>query len=323
MMAKLGLSLENIAVRYGTRQAVDGVSVAAGRGEIVGLLGPNGSGKSTTLAVAAGLLEPRSGKVFVDGILQRDFPTLYAQRIGLVPQEPALYEELSAQANLQFFGKLYGLSSKILQERIDKALEHAGLQDRRNCRVSTFSGGMRQRLNLAAALLHEPTVLLLDEPTAALDPASRDRLFNCLHDLRERGHAILLTTHHLDEVEYGCDRIVLLDSGRVVASGRPAELIRYQPGDRAVIYAQVSEVLPVFFQKSLAKRVPADVELEFTARRLRISAGSQELMGQALAVILADGIHLETFRTPPGRLERMLRHPTTELANTEVPTATS
>ena len=303
------LVLEQIRVRYGAIPAVDGVSLSVGRGEIVGLLGPNGSGKSTTLAAAAGVMEPYEGTVSIDGIRRDQDPHRYAERIGLVPQEPALYEELSAEANLSFFGRLYGLGGSILAGRVAASLEQACLQDRRRCRVSTFSGGMKQRLNLAVALLHEPTVLLLDEPTAALDPASRDALFGTLHDLRERNHAILLTTHHLDEAEHGCDRIVLLEAGRVVASGRPSELIRHQPGDRAILYAHLPSALPKFFQRSLKSRVGAAIHLEFTGRRLRVSAPTQELLGKALGIILADGIALETFRTPPGRLERMLRRP--------------
>jgi len=315
------LVVDTIRVRYGSIPAVDGVSLVVARGEIVGLLGPNGSGKSTTLAAAAGVLEPYEGTVSIDGIRRDQSPYRYAERIGLVPQEPALYEELSAEANLQFFGRLYGLGGSTLKGRVVASLEQACLIDRRSSRVSTFSGGMKQRLNLAVALLHEPTVLLLDEPTAALDPASRDALFSTLHDLRERNHAILLTTHHLDEAEHGCDRIVVLEAGRVVASGRPADLIRYQPGDRAVLYAHLPSALPKFFQRSLKRRVGEAIQLEFTGRRLRVSAPTQELLGRALGVILADGIALETFRTPPGRLEQMLRKPAVAAANSAVAAA--
>jgi len=302
-----GLMVDTIRVRYGQHIAVDGVSFQVSRGEIVGLLGPNGSGKSTTLSAAAGVLEPYEGTISIDGIRRDQAPHAFALRIGLVPQEPALLEDLSAEANLRFFGKLYGLGGANLTARVEQGLQQARLIDRRRGRVADFSGGMKQRLNLAVALLHQPTVLLLDEPTAALDPASRDALFATLHELREQDHAILLTTHHLDEAEHGCDRIVVLDAGRVVAAGRPAELIRYQPGNQAILYAHLPAALPKFFQRSLKRRVGEDVELEFIGRRLRVSAPSQIRLGQALAVILGDGIALETFRTPPGRLEAMLR----------------
>lgn len=307
MTGPVALALEGVRVRYGPAVAVDGVSLHVRRGEVVGLLGPNGSGKSTILSAAAGVLDPFAGTVAVEGVRRDQDPDGYARRVGLVPQEPALYDELSAEANLQFFGRLYGLNKHDLRVRVEAALARARLADRRRDRVNTFSGGMRQRLNLACALLHDPAVLLLDEPTAALDPASRDSLFATLHELRDAGHAVLLTTHHLDEAEHGCDRIAVLDKGRVVASGKPAELLRVMPAGRAVLYGHLRERLPRFFVKGLRRRVGNGVELEVTGRRLRLAAATQEELGRALALVLADGVVLETFRTPPGRLEHLLR----------------
>ncbi len=307
MTGPVALALDDIRVRYGPAVAVDGVTLHVRRGEVVGLLGPNGSGKSTTLAVAAGVLDPAEGTVEVDGVRRAQDPDGFARRVGLVPQEPALYDELPAEANLTFFGRLYGLAGYDLRARVESALARARLSDRRRDRVGTFSGGMRQRLNLACALLHDPAVLLLDEPTASLDPASRDTLFRALHDLRDAGHAVLLTTHHLDEAEHGCDRIAVLEKGRLVACGKPAELIRVQPAGRAVLYAHLRERLPRFFERGLRRRIGPGVELEVTGRRLRLAAATQQELGRALAVVLADGIVLETFRTPPGRLEHLLR----------------
>ena len=315
MTTPVALNLDNIRVRYGRQTAVDGLTLTVGRGEIVGLLGPNGSGKSTTLAAAAGVLDPAAGTVTVDGIRRDADPAGYAGRIGLVPQEPALYDELTAEANLLFFGRLYGLAGCKLQSRVDRALARSRLADRACDRVSTFSGGMKQRLNLACALLHDPTVILLDEPTAALDPASRDALFADLHDLREAGHAILLTTHHLDEAEHGCDRIAVLEAGRMIACGRPNELIRHQPAGRSILYAHMREPLPRFFVKGLRAKVGRGVEIEAVGRRLRLAAADQEDLGRALALVMAEGITLDSFRTPPGRLEPLLRR------HTGVPTA--
>jgi ABC-2 type transport system ATP-binding protein len=307
MTDRVALALDNLRVLYGTTPAVDGLSLHVNRGEIVGLLGPNGSGKSTTLLAAAGVLDPSGGTVTVEGVRRDRDPDGFARRVGLVPQEPALYDELSAEANLLFFGRLYGLSGGRLNTRVGQALFQARLADRARDRVSTFSGGMRQRLNMAVALLHNPPVLLLDEPTAALDPASRDALFAVLHDLRETGHAILLTTHHLDEAEHGCDRIAVLDRGKLVACGKPHELIRHQPAGRAILYAHLREALPRFFVRGLRARLPEGVELEVTGRRLRLSAIHQEDLGKALALVMTDGIVLDGFRTPPGRLEPLLR----------------
>ncbi len=307
MPRRLALSIADICVRYGSTVALDGVSLDVHRGEIVGLLGPNGSGKSTTLAVAAGIIEPRSGSVSACGIRRDANPCAYAKKIGLVPQEPALYDELSAEANLAFFGRLYGLTGYELNCRVATALDRVRLTDRAFDRVGTLSGGMKQRVNLAVALLHDPPLLLLDEPTASLDPKSRDALFADLHRLREAGHAVLLTTHHLDEAEYGCDRIAVLEKGRIVAQGKPADLVRHSPTDRAVLYGQLRETVAHFFVKGLRKRMEAGVELEIVGRRLRLSAESPEQLGRALGLVLSDGIKLDTFHTPPGRLETLRR----------------
>ncbi len=314
------LSLRNISVRYGTTVALRGFHLDIFPREIVGLLGPNGSGKSTTLGVAAGLLEPGEGTATACGILRSEDPCGYAGKIGFVPQEPALYDELTARANLKFFGKLYGLRGYDLNCKIALALERAKLTDRADHRVGTFSGGMKQRVNLACALIHDPPILLLDEPTAALDAKSRDLLFGDLHRLRECGHAILLTTHHLDEAEGGCDRLVVLEHGRTILAGTTGELIRRTPGGRAVLYGQLQEPLEGFFLQSLRARLDPSVEIEVTGRRLRLSAENHPALGQALALVLADGIVVETFRTPPGRLETLMRE---AAPRTEEPTCSA
>ncbi len=189
------------------------------------------------------------------------------------------------------------------------ALDRVKLSKRGQDRVGTFSGGMKQRVNLAIALLHNPKLLLLDEPTASLDPTSRDDLFADLHRLRDAGHAVLLTTHHLDEAETSCDRIIMLDQGRVVAMGRPCDLVRNDVTSTAVLYGQLVEPLPLFFVKGLRKRFAGQAEIEVTGRRLRLSAQTQEALGHVLARILSEGIVLSSYRTPPGRLENFMRHP--------------
>jgi ABC-2 type transport system ATP-binding protein len=304
----VALSLQDVRVRYADALALDGVSLDVARGEIVGLVGPNGSGKSTTLAVAAGLLAPLTGGVAVEGVRRDADPEGFALRVGLVPQDCALYDELTAAENLAFFGRLYGLGGRELRRRAARALSRVRLTDRARHRVGTLSGGMKQRVNLAAALLHDPPVLLLDEPTAALDPAARDALFADLSRLREDGHAVLLSTHHLDEAELGCDRVAVLDRGRLVALGRPRDLFRRHGADRAVLYGQLRSALPKFLERSLRKRLGAAVEFDVTGRRLRLAAADSESLGRALALVLAEGVDVDTFRTPPGTLERVL-HP--------------
>jgi ABC-2 type transport system ATP-binding protein len=306
-MLPVALSLVDVCVRYGDRAALDRVSLDVRRGEIVGLLGPNGSGKSTTLAVAAGLRDPHSGRVTVEDRERAADPAAFAARVGLVPQEPAVYDELTAFDNLVFFGRLYGLCGSDLRRRATRALSRVNLSDRASQCVSTFSGGMKQRLNLAAALLHDPPVLLLDEPTAALDPASRDSLFADLTKFRDDGHAILLTTHHVDEAEGGCDRVAVLDAGRLVACGSPSELLRPKVSERAVLYGHVRTRPPKYLERAIRRRLGAGAKLEITGRRVRLSAATSEGLGAALALLLAEGVELESYRTPAGAVEAALR----------------
>ena len=307
MNGPVALALSAVRVRYGRRLAVDGLTLTVRAGEIVGLLGPNGSGKSSTLGVAAGVLDPADGSVSVNGVRRDRDPRAFARLVGLVPQEPAVYDELTAEANLRFVGRLYGLAGDDLRVRVDRGLRFAKLCDRRGQRAGTLSGGLKQRLNLACALLHDPAVLLLDEPTAALDPASRDGLFAELHQLKERGVAILLTTHHLDEAEHGCDRVAVLRDGVLTACGTPSDLAQTSPCGRAVLYAHLRERLPKFFRVSLRRRIGRDVSVEITGRRLRLSAPTQQRLGEALAVVLADGVTLDAFRSTEGRLDHLLR----------------
>jgi len=207
---------------YGTRAVVSDLSFSVGAGEIVGLLGPNGAGKSTTVAMLCGLVTPDRGEVRVgDGASRAELgrgSDSVKRRIGVVPQELSLYESLGAAANLELFGALYGMSGPPLHESVAAALALVGLADRAKEKPQAFSGGMKRRLNIAAALVHDPDVLILDEPTVGVDPQSRNAIFDNLEALRGRGKAILYTTHYMEEAERLCDRIVIIDHGQVVAS---------------------------------------------------------------------------------------------------------
>jgi linearmycin/streptolysin S transport system ATP-binding protein len=218
------LHVKNLRKTFGPLVAVDDVTFAVEPGELVGLLGPNGAGKTTTVSMIAGLLSPDRGDVLVAGRRLEGDTDQSKRRIGLVPQDLALYEELSARANLRFFGALYGLSGAALNRAIEAALELVGLADRTSDRVKTFSGGMKRRLNLAAGLLHDPDILLLDEPTVGVDPQSRNAIFENLELLKSRGKALLYTTHYMEEVERLADRIVVVDHGKVIADDTLAGL---------------------------------------------------------------------------------------------------
>jgi ABC-2 type transport system ATP-binding protein len=212
------LHVKNLRKTFGSLVAVDDVTFTLERGQLVGLLGPNGAGKTTTVSIVAGLLTPDRGDVLVGGQRLAGDTDPAKRRIGLVPQDLALYEELTAVANLRFFGALYNLSGRALDQAIASALELVELADRSGDRVKTFSGGMKRRLNLAAGLLHDPDILLLDEPTVGVDPQSRNAIFDNLEELKRRGKALLYTTHYMEEAERLADRIIVIDHGKVIAN---------------------------------------------------------------------------------------------------------
>ena len=211
------LAVRDLRKSYGRVVAVDGASFSVEPGQLVGLLGPNGAGKSTTVAMIAGLVTPDGGSVTIGGKPLGGDTDPQKRLIGLVPQDLALYEELPAAANLRLFGALYGLSGRPLEDAIGSALLLVGLAERAGDRVKTYSGGMKRRLNLAAGLLHDPDILLLDEPTVGVDPQSRNAIFDKLEVLKGRGKALLYTTHYMEEAERLADRIVVIDHGKVIA----------------------------------------------------------------------------------------------------------
>ena len=229
---------------YGTKPAVSGVSIEAKAGEIVGLLGPNGAGKSTTVGMICGLTRPDRGDVAIDGAALGEDASPAKRRIGLVPQDISLFEDLSAQRNLELFGALYGQKGETLKARAAAALELVGLADRAKAKPSTFSGGMKRRLNIACALVHDPDILVLDEPTAGVDPQSRNAIFDNLEALRARGKALVYTTHYMEEAERLCDRVMIMDHGKVVANGTLAELrtLAPAPAPKPVLGASLEDV---------------------------------------------------------------------------------
>ncbi|MFH1633057.1 MAG: ABC transporter ATP-binding protein [Chloroflexota bacterium] len=215
----------NLHKSYGENHAVRGVSFEIARGEIFGLLGPNGAGKTTTISILTGLTEPSSGEVRVDGLdLDKHSHTVKA-RLGLVPQELALYPTLSARDNLIFFGRIYGLRGKKLKQRIATVLEIVGLSERADEAIETYSGGMKRRINIAAGLLHEPEILFLDEPTVGVDPQSRNAIFESVEALNKAGLTILYTTHYMEEAQRLCDRVAIVDRGEIIALDSPKALI--------------------------------------------------------------------------------------------------
>jgi len=223
------LEVRGLHKRYGDLVAVHEVSFEARPGEMVGLLGPNGAGKTTTVSMIAGLLPPDRGEVRIEGAVVRGETDPVKLRMGLVPQDLALHDELPAIENLSLFGALYGLGGSALRSAMSRALEVTGLGDRAKDRVGAFSGGMKRRLNLAAALLHDPKILLLDEPTVGVDPQSRNAIFTNLEELKAQGKTLVYTTHYMEEAERLCDRIIIVDHGKVIANDTLAGVRRLVP----------------------------------------------------------------------------------------------
>lgn len=208
------IEIQNLRKSYQQHVAVDGVSFQIARGETFGLLGPNGAGKTTTISMLTGALTIDSGEVRIDS---HPPDSREAKRlIGVAPQTLAVYNELTADENLRFFAKLYGLSGGDLKERMEWALEFSGLADRRRDRVSTFSGGMQRRLNMACGLVHDPQMIVMDEPTVGVDPQSRNHIFECIEKLKADGRTILYTTHYMEEAQRLCDRVAIMDHGKVL-----------------------------------------------------------------------------------------------------------
>ncbi len=210
---------------FGDRTAADGVGFTIAAGETYGLLGPNGAGKTTTISMVCGLLAPDAGTVTVNGEQMRTERCAAKGHLGLVPQELSLYEDLSGRENLEFFGRLQGLDGEEVKRRGAEVLELVGLTDRADERVEDYSGGMKRRCNIGAALLHEPELLILDEPTVGVDPQSRNAILSGIAELQAGGMAVLYTTHYMEEAERLCDRIGVMDEGRMVAEGTTSELV--------------------------------------------------------------------------------------------------
>jgi ABC-2 type transport system ATP-binding protein len=223
-MSSPTLVIDHLCVRYGPTVAVAELCLQIQPGEIFGLLGPNGSGKSSTLGAIIGDRPVAKGTITVLGQSAADDPLTYRRRIGLVPQELALYEELTAEQNLLFFGRLFGLHGNELKTRVSQVLDFVQLTEQAKRPARTYSGGMQRRLNLGCALLHRPALLLLDEPTVGLDIQCREAIFENLRQLKEQGTALVFTTHHLQEVEQLCDRIAIMDHGQLMMQGTIHEL---------------------------------------------------------------------------------------------------
>jgi ABC-2 type transport system ATP-binding protein len=277
-MESEALVVRDLKKSYGSQLAVDGISFSIARGEIFGLLGPNGAGKTTTISMLSGILQPTSGAITLMGMDLAKNLTRAKARIGLVPQDLALYPTLSARDNLVFFGRIYGLHGKVLRERVDQVLDLVQLSDRAKDRIETYSGGMKRRINLAAGLLHRPDILFLDEPTVGVDPQSRNAIFESIEALNHAGLTVIYTTHYMEEAQRLCHRVAIVDRGKIVALDTPAALI--QSVGEGVIRIGVVDGLAEAV-KDTAARLPAVHSASFRDGQidLRVNNAQQALVG--------------------------------------------
>lgn len=265
MPAEIAIDVQNLHKRFGDLWAVSGVSFQALRGEIFSLLGPNGAGKSTTIAMLAGLLSPDEGDALILNHSIRKDSAAARSALGLVPQEVALYPDLTARENLVFWGKMYGLRGCELNQQVDSVLEMIGLKERQRDRVGTFSGGMKRRVNIGAALLHRPQVVIMDEPTVGIDPQSRRHILDSVKQLNREGMTVLYTTHYMEEAAELSHHIAIMDNGKVIAFGTHDELVRLvgeqtrlelvisgDAGQAAAAWRQIEGVAQVALQETSA-----------------------------------------------------------------------
>lgn len=291
---------------FGDLVAVNGVGFSIAEGETYGLLGPNGAGKTTTISMVTGLLERDAGEVLVDGAPLNTRNVDLRRVIGLVPQEVAIYPDLTGRENLVFFGRLYGMSGSRLSSRVDEVLETVGLRERADDRTDEYSGGMRRRLNIGIGLLHAPRLLILDEPTVGVDPQSRNAILESIERLSVEGLAVLYTTHYMEEAERLCDRVGIIDGGVVVAEGARHELVELIGGhDRVRLLATgdlETAVEAVLSVEGVQQAVVRDGGMELVA------AGAGQRLNQILAVLTEVGVIVSSVRVEEPNLEAVFLH---------------
>jgi ABC-2 type transport system ATP-binding protein len=290
------IEVQNLHKAFGEIRAVDGGSFSVERGEIFSLLGPNGAGKTTTISMLSCLLRPDQGDATVMGHSIRKDPMGVKSVLGVVPQEIALYEDLTARENLNFWGKMYGLRGAALNARVDEVLEVIGLTDRAKDRVGKYSGGMKRRVNIGVALLHKPQVIYMDEPTVGIDPQSRRSILDNVITLKNQGMTVLYTTHYMEEAQRLCDRVAILDHGKMLVLDKVANLIA-QHGGTSHIEIGLNEVPQD--QAGLAARLGAS-ELAIEGNTIRFQTTEP---AQALATLNQCGVRYKTLKVDTANLE--------------------
>jgi len=302
------LRVQNLAKNYDDFQAVKGISFNIEEGEIFSLLGPNGAGKTTTISMLSTLYTPSSGDAFIGGHSVTKDPMGVRNIIGVVPQELALYEDLTARENLIFWGQMYNLSGKSLNTRVDEVLEQIGLTDKARQRVKTFSGGMKRRVNIGVGLLHKPKVLFMDEPTVGIDPQSRRAILDTVKDLNKQGMTLLYTTHYMEEAEELSNRVGIIDHGELIAIGTQKELTQ-QVGQSETLILHISEnddpqaLIPSF--KGLQNVVEANL---FGTEISIITPSAKDVLASVVSKANERGIKIRSIDIREPNLEAVFLH---------------
>lgn len=299
-MQKVLLEVRQVSKKFGQTTVVDNISFSAQSGQTIGLLGPNGAGKSTTVNLICGLLKADAGQIRIGEQIMEFGQQQVKSQIGLVPQDLALFDDLSARENLKLFGALYGLAGRQLQRRCDAVLELVSLQDRAKDKPSHFSGGMKRRLNIAAALLHDPQLLILDEPTVGIDPQSRNAIFDALEVLKAQGRTLIYTSHYMEEVERLADHIVIIDHGKIIVNETPAQLLQRLPAQAALSVSLATSMTESGLSGLKSHTGALEVVATDEGRSLQILLSATE---QALPILNfvqqcgAQILHFETAKT--------------------------
>ncbi len=302
------VEVRNLKKRYaparGTKEgnlAVNGINLTIERGEIFSLLGPNGAGKTTTISMMSGLLTPTEGDVFINGKSIVKDPIAVKKMIGVVPQEIALYPQISARQNLEFFGKLYGLSGAELARRCDEVLDFIGLKDRQNERIDSYSGGMKRRVNIGVGLLHKPELVFMDEPTVGIDPQSRRSILDAVKTLNGEGMTVLYTTHYMEEAQELSDRVGIFDHGELIACGEQGELMQ-KIGEKDTILINVGEGAESAIE--IVKRVPGIDGATAENGTLKLLAGrGRQTLPAVIKALDEAGVALQSVEVKEPNLE--------------------
>ncbi|MGG1245644.1 ABC transporter ATP-binding protein [Bacillus spizizenii] len=294
-------TVKDLKMQYGNKTAVDGISFEVREGEVLGLLGPNGAGKSTTIHMLSGLLSASSGNVTILGHNVKKGAKEMKKGIGIVPQDTAIYEEISAEKNVRFFASLYSLKGEELKNRVKEALKLVQLYDRKDDKPKTFSGGMKRRLNIACAIAHQPKLIIMDEPTVGIDPQSRHHILESIKELKRRGASIIYSTHYMEEAEAISDRIIIMNEGKIIANGTKDEL--YREVNSEMTYAfQLTHAQQV--NKNSIRGVKGVTGVDFSDHQLKVTVRqNKDHLSEIIAELGAQGCGILSMNKTEASLE--------------------